>query len=382
VFAGLAAGRVTALSFDREGALWIAAEGGLSRLKNGRVATLTVANGLPCEAVQWAIEDDAGSLWLGMPCALVRIPEGARQTWTAAADRGQPVNERLQLNVFGNEDGFRSAPGASYYSAPVVKATDGRLWFMTPSGAGVIDPARLPSNTVSPPVHIEQLIADRNAYDPSSAGTEGLRLPPLIRDLQIDFTALSLVAPQKMLFRYKLEGWDRDWQDVGARRQAYYSNLSPGDYRFRVIASNNSGVWNETGATLAFAIAPAYYQTAWFRALVIVAFISLVVAAYRFRLRRVAAYYNARLEARVAERTRIARDLHDTLLQSFQGVLLKFHALSYMLGDNPAAQKKLEGVIEQARQAVIDGRDAVQGCARRRWQVTTSRSRSPRSATT
>jgi signal transduction histidine kinase len=173
---------------------------------------------------------------------------------------------------------------------------------------------------------------------------------------------LSLVAPEKVLFRYKLEGWDRDWQNAGTRRQAFYSNLPPRGYRFRVAACNNSGVWNEAGTFLDFAIAPAYYQTIWFRLSCVAAFLALLAALYQLRLRQMAQHFNIRMEERVNERTRIARDLHDTLLQSFQGVLLKFHAVTYMLPDRPAdAGKMLEGIIEQARAAIAEGRDAVQG---------------------
>src|SRR5262249_50083250 len=140
------------------------------------------------------------------------------------------------------------------------------------------------------------------------------------------------------------------------------NTLPPGNYRFRVIACNNSGVWNDQGAFLDFAIAPAFYQTTWFRLSCIATLLVLLAALYQLRLRQLARQFNIRLEERVGERTRIARDLHDTLLQSFQGVLLKFHAVTFLLPDRPAeAQQRLEGVIEQAQQAVIEGRDAVQG---------------------
>ena len=155
------------------------------------------------------------------------------------------------------------------------------MWFLPLDGVSVLDPRHLAFNQLPPPVHIEQVIADGKSYDASS----GLRLPPLVRDLDIDYTGLSFVAPEKVLFRYKLEGWDRDWQNAGNRRQAFYTNLAPGKYRFRVTACNNSGVWNEQGAALDFAIAPAYFQTNWFRALCVLAFLALVWVAYRVRVR-------------------------------------------------------------------------------------------------
>jgi signal transduction histidine kinase len=164
-----------------------------------------------------------------------------------------------------------------------------------------------------------------------------------------------------VLFRYKLEGWDRDWQDVGNRRQAFYNNLPPRNYTFRLKACNNSAVWNEAGTFLDFSVAPAYYQTTWFRLSCLGAFLALLAALYQLRVWQVTERVRVQMEGRVVERERIARDLHDTLLQSFQGVLLKFHAATYQLSDRPEAQKTLETVIEQARGAITEGRDAVQG---------------------
>jgi signal transduction histidine kinase len=214
------------------------------------------------------------------------------------------------------------------------------------------------SNTGNGPVHIEQVIADGKTYDASS----GLRLAPLVRDLAIDYTGLSFVAPEKVLFRYKLEGWDRDWQNVGNRRHAFYTNLAPGHYRFRVIASNNSGVWNEQGATLDFAIAPVYWQTNWFRALCVVAFLALVYGAYRFRVQQLQRQFNVGLEARLNERTRIARELHDTLLQNFHGLMFQFQAASNLMLRRPdEAKESLDDAIVETKKAIAESRDAIQG---------------------
>src|SRR5262249_54334306 len=162
--------------------------------------------------------------------------------------------------------------------------------------------------------HIQQITADRKTYDVPPDGQVGLRLPPRVRDLKIDYTALSLAAPEKVLFRYRLEGWDEDWQDVGIHREAIYSNLPPRRYRFRVVACNNSGLWNEDGASFDFSIAPTLYQARWFQLLCAAAALGLIGVLYRVRLRYLARQFNIRLEERVSERTRIARDLHDTLL--------------------------------------------------------------------
>ena len=166
--------------------------------------------------------------------------------------------------------------------------------------------------------------------------------------------------PEKVHFRFKLEGQDKDWREVVNQRRVEYSNLPPGNYRFRVIACNNSGVWNEEGAALDFTIAPAYYQTNWFRALCVLTFLTMLWTVYQLRVRRLAHQFNMRLEARVGERTRIARDLHDTLLQSFQGLMLRFQTVDEMLPMRPMeAKTALESALDRADQAIIEGRDAI-----------------------
>jgi len=170
------------------------------------------------------------------------------------------------------------------------------------------------------------------------------------------------VAPEKVHFRYKLEGQNGNWQEVVNDRQVQYTDLPPGNYHFRVIACNNSGVWNEQGAVLDFSIAPAYYQTTWFRLALVVLFLALLWAAYMFRVRQLAMQFNRTLEARVSERTRIARDLHDTLLQSFQGAVLRFHSVVKVLpAGADEARTRLDRALDQADAAISEGRNAVQG---------------------
>ena len=345
---GLAPGRINQLQSDRDGTLWIAGEGGLTRLKDGRFATLNAAGGLPCDHARWALADDTESWWLAMSCGLVRVSSNEMAAWASAADR-QRSSRGVRVTVFDNADGFRFSEGVAY-TVPVVKSTDGRLWFHGRGGVNVLDPAFLPFNRVSPPVHIERITADRKSYDAGASGTGALRLPPLTRDLKIDYTALSLVAPERNQFRYKLEGRDTDWQDVGTRRQAFYSDLSPGQYRFRVVGSNNDGVWNETGATIDFEIAPAYYQTTWFMALVAGMLLTLVWAAHRIRLRivetherEITALNEKLMSAQEQERIRIAGELHD-------GVMQEMLAATMMLG---AAKRRVETNAADA-QATID----------------------------
>lgn len=356
---GLGEGRVNDLRFDQDGALWAATTGGLSRLKNNRIATLTSTNGLPCETVHWSIEDDDRSFWLNTTCGLVRIARPELDAWAADADEGKDAKRTIQATVFDISDGVASRSYTSGLSPQVARSADGKLWFPGLDGVSVVDPRRLPFNQLLPPVHVEQLIADRETYEASTEAGGRVRLPPLIRDLEIDYTALSLVAPEKVLFRYKLENFDRDWQEVGKRRQAFYSNLPPGDYRFRVIACNNSGVWNEEGTFLDFSVAPAYYQTAWFRLSFVAALLLLLGALYRLRVRQVAGQVRGRMEERLAERERIARDLHDTLLQSVQGLILKFHAVSKQIPADEPARDALEKTLDHADQVLAEGRDRV-----------------------
>jgi ligand-binding sensor domain-containing protein len=317
---GLGEGRVDSLQLDRDGTLWAATEGGLSRGRNGRIATLTKKNGLPCDTVHWVMEDDDHSFWLYTACGLVRIARTELDAWVADSKR------TIQATVFDSSDGAVSHARPGGYKPRVAKSTDGKLWFVTGDGVSVLDPRHLPINTLPPPVHIEQITADRKLrwQNLSGAAASNLRLPALIRDLQIDYTALSFVAPERVRFRVKLEGHDPDWKDAGTERKAFYNDLPPRHYRFRVMACNNSGVWNEAGDFLDFSIAPAYYQTTWFLVSCVGAFFVLLWGLYRYRLYQVAREFNANLEGRVEERLRVARELHDTLLQSFHGLLFRF----------------------------------------------------------
>jgi signal transduction histidine kinase/ligand-binding sensor domain-containing protein len=347
---GLGAGPVTGLQLDGDGTLWAATQAGLSRVKNGHIATLTSRDGLPCDTVHWVTEADDHAFWLYMPCGLVRIARPELDAWA------QDPTRTIHPTVFDSSDGVRSRALASGYTPHVAKSSDGKLWFVAVDGVSVIDPHRLPFNNLLPPVHIEQITADRTKYETSS----NLRLPPLIRDLEIDYTALSLVAPEKIRFRVKLEGRDSDWKDVGNERKAFYNDLPPRNYRFRVAAGNNSGVWNEAGASFDFSIAPAYYQTAWFQASCGAAFLVFLWGLHRYRLHQIAQQFNTQLEARVSERTRIARDLHDTLLQSFQGLLLRFQVVDESLPPG-RAKEELERALDLAALAITEGRDTVQG---------------------
>jgi signal transduction histidine kinase/ligand-binding sensor domain-containing protein len=353
---GLGAGRVSDFYFDDGGALWISTEGGLGRLKNNRLVTLSSENGLPCDTVHWAIEDDDHSMWLYTACGLVRIARSDLDAWAAAVDQGNSSILPIKITTLDNSDGVKSLSSPSNYHPQVAKTPDGKLWFLPWDGVSVVDPRHLPFNKLPPPVHIEQVTADGKTYDPAN----GLQLPPHVRDLTIDYTALSLVAPEKIHFRYKLEGQDPDWREVVNDREVQYSNLAPRHYTFRVMASNNSGVWNETGASLEFSVLPAFYQTNWFRLLCVTAIVGLLWAVYRLRLYQIQRQFALGLEARVGERLRIARELHDTLLQSFQAAVFQFQAARKLLlrnADN--AMEVVDEAIQAAEEGIKEGRSAI-----------------------
>jgi signal transduction histidine kinase len=356
---GLTKGSVSGLRLDRDGAVWAATQpGGVSRIKDGRITTLTTRNGLPCDRIHWTTEGDDRSLWLYTACGLLRIPRSQVEAWISDPAR------RVEPTLWDATDGAMPLVESSSFRPIVAKAADGRLWFATREGIAVVDPHRLAFNSIPPPIHIEKIAADSETYWqnlPDAAGSS-LRLPALTRDVEIDYTALSLVAPEKVQFRVKLEGQDNDWRVPVNPRHSHYTNLPPGPYRFRVIACNNSGVWNEQGDALEFSVDPAFYQTNWFRVLCGVALLMLAWAVYQLRVRQIHGVFALTLETRVRERTSIAREIHDTLLQSFQGLMLRFEIVSQLLPERPIeAKEKLAGAMQQAANAITDGRDAVQG---------------------
>jgi signal transduction histidine kinase/ligand-binding sensor domain-containing protein len=337
------------LSVDSAGVVWGATSVGLYRWDHGTLSVMDSHNGLPCSSVTAALMDDSGSLWLDAKCGYLRIPAGDLANWVARPDA------QVTVTTLGALDGADPGWNGDRIQPSAARSPDGRLWFVGLSSLQMIDPGRSYKNPTPPPVHVEGLVADGKSYALASPIT----LPPLSRDLHIDYTALSFVMPQRIGFRYILEGRDTGWQNPGLRRQAFYSDLRPGSYRFRVIASNNDGVWNETGATLDFKVAAAWYQTMWFRSLCAVVGVLLLWAIYRLRVRRIAATMKARFDERLAERTRIARDLHDTFLQTIQGSKLVADDALSATTDLPRMRQAMEKLSAWLGRATDEGRAAL-----------------------
>jgi signal transduction histidine kinase len=345
---GLPRGSVTSMAADEDGSIWIGAETGLSRFDGSRFVTWTSADGLPGDRVLWVLSDRHGMLWLGFSFGVAKVKRSALE-----ASAGRQSN-RVEFDLLESGDGLNGNPSLNWQS-PAVQSTDGAVWFQTSEGIGVIDPRRLSNNSVVPPVQIEAITADSERLDL----TAPIQLKPRTRDVQFDYTAPSFVEPRRVRFRYMLEGYDATWQEADTRRQAFYTNLPPRRYRFRVIACNNDGVWNESGATLPFDLLPAFYQTPWFRVLCLMLLMLAGLGIYRWRVLQLDARLRARFDARLAERTRIAQELHDNLLQNVLGISLQLEVTDELLPSDAVARKPLEEALRLSKTAMTEGRRAL-----------------------
>ncbi|WP_263415415.1 sensor histidine kinase [Terriglobus albidus] len=342
---GIQVGTITSIQ-GKGSTIWIGGEFGLEFWEGNRFQPVSPADGSTFGGVSGILTDSDDGLWFAEQRGVIHIRE---------AQLRQPKSGKVEFESFGLLDGFTAALRGSLASPSAAQTTDGHLWFATTKGLAWIDPRRVVRNTVPPPVLIESVLANGRRYESSAS----FKLPPRTRNLQIVYTATSLTIPERVRFRYKLEGQDKDWQDVGTRREAFYTNLDPGTYRFRVIACNNDGVWNEAGSTLDFAVTPAFDQTLWFRLLCVIVLAGCLWLLYLRRLRQATAHVRERLGARLEERVRIARELHDTLLQGFQGLLLRFDAVKKAIPQDHPARSQMESVLDRADEVLHEGRERV-----------------------
>ena len=345
-FPGDHASRVEQVLAEPDGSVMGATAYGLIASKDGKQQMMTSRNGLPCDNVFAMVRDADKKLWLYMPCGLVKIEQAEVNRWWTNPDRV------LNLTKFDEFNGVQ--PGLAPFQK-AAKSPDGRLWFANNIVLQTIDPHRLYENTTTPPVRIETVWADRKKYQP----VQDLRLPALTRGMEIDYTALSFTVPQRVQFRYRLEGYDKDWETVGTRRQAFYNNLKPGTYRFTVLASNNSGVWNQVGSSIAFTVEPAWFQTRWFAAVCVLLAAAILYGLYWLRVRQVRQRLQLQYETRLEERTRVARDLHDTLLQTIQGTKLVAEEALQGSEDSVKLHNVMTKIYEWLSRAVIEGRAAL-----------------------
>ena len=338
------------LTLRADGDQWlIGGMKGLARLKGGRLQSLGERTHPYLAGITGIARTADGWTWINGATGIVRMRSDALDKGFAQPDRPIPYQR------VGQEGDYRARSNL-FEANDIALDRDGQLWFATNQGLAWSDPARLARNSVPPPVAIRSLRVDGKAY-PLTAGS--IALPAHSGRVQIDYSALSLTDAAQNRVRYRLEGSGTGWFDAGTERQALYTNLAPGQYRFHVIAANNDGVWNRQGAALAFEIAPAFYQTRWFRILCI----SLILLAgwllYRRRLHVVTERARSRVEAQLTERERIARELHDTLLQGFQGLMLRFQAVVELLPRGERARTELEGALDRAEDVLVDSRERV-----------------------
>ncbi len=340
---------------DQRGTLWFGTTGGLLRRREGRFRLFGAAEGLWSEQLWQVLTDDVGFIWLANTRGIFRV---AIQELDEV-DRG--LRRQVTPTWFDTSD-RRQDLGVTIVRQPSAWRTrDGRLWFASDHGLVVIDPRRPHVNKRPPSVVIERALIDQR---PAHVGRDNA-FPPGPGNMEFGFTAITLIEPGKAQLRYRLEGFDREWVPAGNRRVAQYTNIPPGRYRFRVIGANADGVWNEAGATLDFRIAPHFYRTPWFFVLCGAGLVSLVVALYRARLGRLRREYLAAF----AERSRVARELHDTLLQSMAAVGMHLGGVRRRLqGSDEAAARNLEQIenmvttsLEETRRFVWDLREQALG---------------------
>jgi len=303
---GVQIGAVTSIQ-SKGTKIWIGGEFGLEFFDGSHFQPVNPSNGSVFGGISGIVAVPEDGLWFSENREIIHIPEAQLRDLSS---------DKVKFESFGLLDGLTADLRGSLASPSAVQTTDGRIWFATTKGFAWIDPRRIIRNTVPPTVFIESVTANGRKYNTSTS----LRLPSRIANLQISYTAPSLTIPERVRFRYKLEGQDKEWQDAGTRREAFYTNLDPGSYQFHVIACNNDGVWNDTGVSVDFSIAPVYYQTRWFRALCLAFFMVLIWLLYRLRVRNAEQRYLERnraaeaLAARAAislENTRLYRDLEE-----------------------------------------------------------------------
>lgn len=390
---GLGSNLVGAMAKGAKGDLWAATFAGLSRFRGGKIENFTTANGLSSNVVTALLvrkngdvligtQDHGWNLWDGKdftPVAKPGVPskddihaildDDHGHIWFAtgeglaradcpehlADDIGVPLGHCLSWLQFGTADGLRGRETAVNSHPSGWRSHDGHLWFATPKGLVEVDPATIPINTVPPAVALERLSID-DAAVPLGESHE-LHIPAGHVHFEFDYAGLSFVTPQKVRYRYMLEGFDHQWTDAGPRRTAYYTNIPAGTYTFRVQAANNDGLWNLEGAALPFELRPHFYQTWWFYALLILCAAALILLVQRLRLRRAEREFNAVL----GERNRIAREIHDTLAQGYVGISVQLEVLSELLRVKKveAAAKHLDLTRGYVREGLADARQSI-----------------------
>lgn len=345
---GLPHNEVYSIHENPGGTLWIATRGGLARLKANVFTAYRTRDGLFDDIVFQILEDRAQNLWMNGSRGIFRV--NRRELDAFAEGRV----ERITSVAYDTTDGMKSAESSAFMQPAASKAPDGRLWFATDKGVVVVDPDNITVNRTPPPVLIEEMVVDHQRVPIG----QDIRLSPGRQRFEFHYTGLSLLVPKKVRFKYKLDGYDRDWIDAGVQRIATYANIRPGPYTFRVKGCNNDGVWNEAGASLAFYLEPYFYQTYWFYGLSVGWAGVVILLLHRVHVKRMQAQFSAVL----AERNRLAREFHDTLEAGFAGITLQLDVVAAKLVESPEiarsylglARNMIQHSIAEARRSVWD----------------------------
>ena len=385
---GLASDTVSAIAEGTDGTMWFGTPKGLSELSKRGWRNYGVANGLKSEDINCLFEDSGGVLWIGTIGGLaflrdghVQAPQGTQDwlneaifgitednngwLWIATSSRVLRAKRSSLTNnqapddsffrVYGRDTGLEGTEGVKRFRS-VVRDSQGNVWFSTNHGVSAVNPDRGVANPVPALVRVEAFTVDGSEVNLG----QPIRVPSGTQRIGIHYLGLSLVNPDRVRCRYWLDGLDRGWSQASSNREATFSNLRPAKYKFRVMCGNSDGAWNTEEASIDFSVLPAFYQTNWFRVLCVGALVTLVWGIYQLRVQQLQRQFNVGLEARVNERTRIARELHDTLLQSLHGLMFQFQAARNMLPKRPEqAIETLDSAINATEQAIAEGRGAI-----------------------
>lgn len=387
VGSGLAANRVSSILEMDDGTIWFATSNGLSSLSNGQWKTYQTPDGLPSANVNCLFEDSSGTLWIGTSAGLAFFVSGNFRLLSSPDILREPIfaiaedkngwfwittpNHVLQvprdklttnnlgpgdIREYGPADGLPSSEGVNR-SRSVLSDPSGRIWISLKGGLAVADPSHLATSWPPAIPHVEAVTADGTAISP----VDSMRVPGTTKRITFAYTGLSLAIPERIRFRYFLDGFDRQWSEPSASREAVYTNLGPGTYRFHLLASNSHGEWNGSESVVGFEVEPAFWQTWWFRSALVMLTASMVWVLYRLHLRRLTQELNMRFEERLAERTRIAQELHDTLLQGFLSASMQLHVADDQLPADSPAKPLMNRVLGLMSRVIDEGRNAVRG---------------------
>lgn len=385
---GLPSNTINAIEEAADGTIWLATPGGLASFRQARWSSLYKRDGLPSKNIRTVYEDPQHVLWIATQSGLAyladgkmhipaKLPEQLREQifgiaddtmgslWFATSDHVLQVNrdrllagtlEETDAQVYGIDDGLQGVEGVAR-DRTVVADPQGRIWVSLDFGLSVADPRVTITNAIPVAVRMESISAGGNPVDLRHPAS----LPAGVQNLIFDFAGTNLSSPDRVHFRYKLEGSDQGWSDIIAARQVVYRNLGPGNYTFHIVASNSAGLWNGPDTLFPFRIQPAFWQTEWFRGLMLAACALIVLGLYRLRMYQLTEQLNIRFQERLAERSRIAQDLHDTLLQGVLSASMQLDVVEDRLPENSPAKAPLQRILQLMSKVIEEGRNALRG---------------------